>query len=377
MNEKELLQFAKKFDECLRVEAPAQFEAAKRDQEAILNALRSTKLNLLKKANVVGVGVGYHYRKGRRTEEMGPIVYVSQKLPRAKLKAEDVIPEFVVIDGSGKKRRVDVIETGPVIPTCEFGVPDTQHAEFDPTPPGVAVSALDPTTLAINTRGSGGAIVQPVQGQAMFLLTCDHVVPQGQTLGQPWKSRAIGGHVASAASFDASICEINNPDVNLHCFGPVRGPVPALVGLGVKKSGARTGVTSSVVIANAAFAGIPGTTVVIDNEAQIPPSVGGAFISNYVGPGDSGSMTVVGNPANAADFGPTGNALIDAIVALVPAPSRPLIRQFLTFRLTNAAVSLNFAIRANGPGGVPPRLALGHPIQAVLDDFPGNPLRLA
>ncbi len=52
---------------------------------------------LLSKANVVGVGVGLRHADARRTDELGLVVMVKQKLPLDQLAPEDVIP--AEIDG--------------------------------------------------------------------------------------------------------------------------------------------------------------------------------------------------------------------------------------------------------------------------------------
>jgi len=63
---------------------------------------------LLSKANVVGVGVGYCTVGGERTDEVALVVMVTQKLPRAQLAPKDVLPQE--IEGV----RVDVQEVGVI-----------------------------------------------------------------------------------------------------------------------------------------------------------------------------------------------------------------------------------------------------------------------
>ncbi len=50
---------------------------------------------LMAKANVVGVGVGFHTRHGQRTGQVGLVVMVSQKLPTTQLEPGDVIPHEI------------------------------------------------------------------------------------------------------------------------------------------------------------------------------------------------------------------------------------------------------------------------------------------
>ena len=48
---------------------------------------------LLRKKNVVGVGIGYRQRGGQQTDEMALTVMVQHKQPRCELPAVDQIPE--------------------------------------------------------------------------------------------------------------------------------------------------------------------------------------------------------------------------------------------------------------------------------------------
>jgi len=51
--------------------------------------------DLMKKANVVGVGIGLIQRGSVQTEELAIIVLVRKKLPRKRLKTEDIIPHEI------------------------------------------------------------------------------------------------------------------------------------------------------------------------------------------------------------------------------------------------------------------------------------------
>ena len=61
---------------------------------------------LMQKANVVGVAIGLRQRRGEYTDEVALVVMVNQKLPKAQLAPEDIIPDM--LDGVP----VDVQETG-------------------------------------------------------------------------------------------------------------------------------------------------------------------------------------------------------------------------------------------------------------------------
>lgn len=61
---------------------------------------------LMTRANVVGVGIGYRQMRGETTGDIGLVVMVSRKMPRNQLAPEDVLPRE--IDGVP----VDVQEVG-------------------------------------------------------------------------------------------------------------------------------------------------------------------------------------------------------------------------------------------------------------------------
>lgn len=64
--------------------------------------------DLMRRANVVGVGVGLRTRGGRREREVAIVVMVRQKVPREMLAEADVLPGR--IDGVP----VDVVEVGEI-----------------------------------------------------------------------------------------------------------------------------------------------------------------------------------------------------------------------------------------------------------------------
>ncbi len=81
------------------------------DEKAIQRAMEVKaryEATLLKKANVVGVGVGFREQNGKLTDEIALVVNVTRKLPATQLSAQDVIP--AKIEGIP----VDVRETGAI-----------------------------------------------------------------------------------------------------------------------------------------------------------------------------------------------------------------------------------------------------------------------
>lgn len=51
--------------------------------------------DLLGRANVIGVGVGYRHKRGKPTQEVALIVMVRKKVPHVELAPQDVIPASI------------------------------------------------------------------------------------------------------------------------------------------------------------------------------------------------------------------------------------------------------------------------------------------
>lgn len=76
--------------------------------EKIRSIRRAHENELMSKANVVGVGVGYRQHAGKRTDELALVVMVNKKVPLAQLAPQDVIP--TTLEGVP----VDVQEVGEI-----------------------------------------------------------------------------------------------------------------------------------------------------------------------------------------------------------------------------------------------------------------------
>ena len=73
-----------------------------------LEVKRRHERELLRKMNVVAVGVGHCRRGGIQTKEVCIVVSVKNKVPLSKLKPRDVIPAEI------ENVPVDVVETGEI-----------------------------------------------------------------------------------------------------------------------------------------------------------------------------------------------------------------------------------------------------------------------
>ena len=84
------------------------------DYQEAIERIREVKAahedELMAKANVVGVGIGFRRRHKTRTDEVVLVVMVEKKVPRAQLNPEDIIP------GQIEGVPVDVQESGRIEP---------------------------------------------------------------------------------------------------------------------------------------------------------------------------------------------------------------------------------------------------------------------
>ena len=66
--------------------------AAQQRASAVKDAYQA---ELMAKANVVGVGVGFRHKGGRRTKTVAIVVMVREKIRRSRLSPEDIIPKNI------------------------------------------------------------------------------------------------------------------------------------------------------------------------------------------------------------------------------------------------------------------------------------------
>jgi len=75
--------------------------AAEKSMAAVKAVKDKYEAELLRKANVVGVAIGYREKAGQMTDQVALTVMVKKKVPLSQLDAKDVIPpeiEGVMID---------------------------------------------------------------------------------------------------------------------------------------------------------------------------------------------------------------------------------------------------------------------------------------
>lgn len=127
--------------------------------------------------NIVGVGIGFRVRGGKRTDEPVVMVLVEKKRPAALVSLRRLLPEHVEIDGV--RWGIDVVEAGPapsvgvaqspVAPTLAAG-PISE--EMRPPRQGCSIS----NQVAGDGTGTYGATVVDLTDNTNGLLTCNHVI---------------------------------------------------------------------------------------------------------------------------------------------------------------------------------------------------------
>lgn len=133
--------------------------------------IADNRLKLLKKKNVVAVGIGMKTIDGKRTGKMAIVCSVEKKVPKAYLKRKDRIPEQIGAYDS------DVIETGKIKALVD------RKKRIRPAPGGVSIAEEKVTA------GTLGCVVMR-NGETM-ILSNNHVfarsndAPKGSPIFQP------------------------------------------------------------------------------------------------------------------------------------------------------------------------------------------------
>ena len=119
--------------------------------------------HLLRKQNVVGVGLGYKATGGEITDELSVVVSVTRKMPPSALSPKSLVPRFV------EGVRTDVVETGVLRPLPavveDLGPRDRWRPEV---PPGVSIGHY------LVTAGTFGCLVH--RKGTWFILSNNHVL---------------------------------------------------------------------------------------------------------------------------------------------------------------------------------------------------------
>ncbi len=273
---------------------------AQEDIDVLIARAQSLKTEkedeLLAKANVLGVGVGFKETKGEETEDICVSVYVEKKVAKKDLKSDDLVP------GSYDSLPTDVREVGR-IEALSF------NTRVRPARPGYSIGHYK------ITAGTFGCLVRDTCYPCRtHILSNNHVLANsnaasvGDPVLQPGPydggtiprdviarlTRFIPIHFGSASRYnlvDAALATLRDQrDViaSIANLGIPRGTVEATLGMEVAKSGRTTETTTGKVIG-------------IDVTSAVNYGVGIAYFRNQImttnmsAGGDSGSLLLSRN----------------------------------------------------------------------------------
>ncbi len=191
------------------------------DLQTVRNVLTEEKHNILKRGNVVGVGVGYKMVEGKFTDELSIVCSVSNKKPGSKLDSADMVPGIL------RDVPTDVFETGEVI---AFQDP---KGKIRPAPGGVSIGhrAVTAGTLGLWVKKDG----------EFHILSNNHVMANSNDAN-------IGDDILQPGPHDSGVESI----AKLAQFVPIEFAGPEnLVDAAIAKAVESEGGGSSCNIANA------------------------------------------------------------------------------------------------------------------------------
>jgi hypothetical protein len=292
------------------------------------------KSRILSKPNVVGVGTGYKSRGGRAIGELCVVALVRQKIPRAGLPENDLVPAEV----GGIP--TDVVQVGHIKALVSRtdrwrpalgGVSIGHHLVTAGTLGSVARDASSGERLILsnnhvlannNQAQIGDAILQPgrVDGGQLNVdtfgtllrfepirfnesqATCDLALAFAQlgnmaarSMGSKHRVKAFYSDPEATNLVDAALARPANETElldEIYEIGAVSGTLPTELGMNVRKSGRTTGLTS-------------GRIVVLNVTVDVDYGDGSARFEDQIlttpmsQPGDSGSLLVAGEALKA------------------------------------------------------------------------------
>ncbi len=121
-------------------------------------ALPKSRGKILRLKNVVGVGVGYRYRRNAVTEEPAFIVYVEKKLAPGDISARHMVPKQI------NGLEADVVEIGRV------RMLGSRTVRARPCRPGVSIGHHK------STAGTLGALVRDKATKQLMILSNNHIL---------------------------------------------------------------------------------------------------------------------------------------------------------------------------------------------------------
>ena len=263
--------------------------------EEILVVREKYREQLSKKANVVGFGVGFRYKRGKLTDEQCLQVYVRQKLPTATLAEADILPtelEGVGLDVQVREARaLNSIRTSRMRPAkCGISI---GHYKVTAGTMGCVLWRGDKQVILSNNHvlaacddaNLGDIIVQP----GIY----DGGNPVSDRLGTLYDFVPL--FTEGEAEVDAAICKPDTAtdiDSEILEIGSPKGIAAIALGDAVYKSGRTTGLTEGKVTA-------------VDVDILVTYSKGSRLMTNQI------IADNVENQSQIAAGGDSGSVLLD------------------------------------------------------------------
>jgi endonuclease G len=267
-----------------------------KEQSKLLETLKKAKNRLKKFHGIRDIALGFKYKNGVMTNEIAIIVYVYNKFRKDELEEKQILPAS--IEGIP----IDIIESNPIEHPLE-----NPYGLQNPLFGGLCIS-----NTKLNSAGTLGAIVYDRDTNMPLGLTNHHVLigngnvfrrggRKGDRINQPaFKPDSpkynIGRLLKGNKHFDCSVFEVSGREIETvnelnGISGPIKGTKQPLLGMPIKKTGARTGVTYGIISA---------VTSELERFTISPNPQKPAFNGEISSAGDSGSVWVTDTDDNFA-----------------------------------------------------------------------------
>lgn len=259
------------------------------DINAVREILKDNRNQLLDRAHVVAVGIGYKMTQGQKTADLSIVCSVEQKMPASRLKTQDMVPTTI------NSIPTDVVETGVIYAR------QSRTDRYRPAPGGVSIGHRNITAGTLgcvvkkdgqpcilsnnhvlansNNAQPGDPILQPGPHDG-GTFPDDHIaellefVPIEFSIPEPPSDCSIAGSAASLMNsiaralgsetrlkavrtragdnlVDAAIArplQANDISAEILEIGTISGVAGGELGMIIKKSGRTTGLTTGEIV---------------------------------------------------------------------------------------------------------------------------------
>lgn len=247
-------------------------QVSEEEQARLEKLLRKHRKFLLALPNVRAVDVGLEFSDGKPTGRLALRVHVTTKVPEAKLKRAQRVPEE--LDGVP----VDVIQLNPVLHLARNALHTT------------VIGGVQIMNTNKPTGGTLGMIVFDGDNLQPRALSNHHVMMRtpsvaSDVISQPGTNNAasiLGPVTASDKPLDCAICALGARawSFEIYGLGPVTGWTAARIGMKVVKSGLSSNVTWGIIdgLNGGGFTVVPDTSVPAAGEMSLPGDSGSIWM---------------------------------------------------------------------------------------------------